>query len=88
MVRPTMTTTDPESGKTREDRDAIVRSAVADAIFDAVGTLSLLGFSLLFLAVGVRGLLVDGSTAVAVAALAASVAVAGSAFELIPPSRH
>ncbi|WP_076145349.1 hypothetical protein [Natrinema saccharevitans] len=83
-----MTTTDPESGKTREDRDAIVRSAVADAIFDAVGTLSLLGFSLLFLAVGVRGLLVDGSTAVAVAALAASVAVAGSAFELIPPSRH
>ncbi|OAQ52488.1 hypothetical protein HTG_12765 [Natrinema mahii] len=87
MVRPTMTTTDPESGKTRRDRDAIGRSAVADAIFDAVGTLSLLGFSLLFLAVGVRGLLVDGSTAVAVAALVASVAVAGAAFELVPPFR-
>ncbi|WP_241432732.1 hypothetical protein [Natrinema pellirubrum] len=82
-----MTTTDPESRKTRRDRDAIGRSAVADAIFDAVGTLSLLGFSLLFLAVGVRGLLVDGSTAVAVAALVASVAVAGVAFELVPPFR-
>ncbi|ELZ09076.1 hypothetical protein C478_17234 [Natrinema thermotolerans DSM 11552] len=82
-----MTTTDPESEKTREDRDAVVRSAVADAIFDAVGTLSLLGFSLLFLAVGVRGLLIDGSTGLAVASLAVSIAVAGAAFELVPPFR-
>ncbi|ELY42498.1 hypothetical protein [Natronorubrum sulfidifaciens] len=79
------TDTDTESGG--ETEHAVARSAVRDAIFDAIGTVVLLGFSLVFLFVGVRGLVVGSSLPLSAAFIAASLLVAGAALDLVPPFR-
>ena len=82
--------TNPESGieRDRDDRYATVRAASVDAILDAIGTVLLLGFALLFLAISVRALLIDAWSPIAVGFLVAAVAVAGAAFNLVPPFRE
>ncbi|EMA45528.1 hypothetical protein [Halobiforma nitratireducens] len=70
----------------RDERDERVRDTVRDGVYDAVGTVALLGFSLLFLAVGVRGLL-EGASALGGAFLVLAAVVAAAAFDLVPPFR-
>ncbi|GAB7118392.1 hypothetical protein [Natrinema pallidum] len=78
---------DPADDRDSDARYALVRAAYADAIFDAIGTVLLLGFALLFLALGTRGLLVDASTELAVGLILGAVVLAGVAFGLVPPVR-
>lgn len=74
-----------------EELYAVVRAAVKDALLDVVGTVALLGFALLFVATGVRGLLEAAGTTGAVASLALvglGVVVAAVALDLVPSIRE
>jgi len=80
-----------DGGTTETDRGEHVglsRSAVRNGILDAVGTVALLGFSLLALFIGVRGFFVDSSMAISGAFIAISCLLAAAAFNLIPPFRN
>lgn len=72
----------------REELYRIVRAAVEDAIRDVLGTVVLLGLSLVLLAAGASGLLTAGSaTGVAVGAglALAGLGLAAVALDLVPP---
>lgn len=73
-----------------EELYAVVRVAVKDALFDALGSVLLLGLALLFVAAGVRGLLSASSTvesAFGVVFVGLGVTIAAVAFDLVPPFR-
>ncbi|WP_293027159.1 hypothetical protein [Natronococcus sp.] len=75
----------------REELYAVVRAAVRDALLDVVGTVALLGFALLFVATGVRGLLEAAGTAGAAVSLvlvALGVVIAVVALDLVPSIRE
>ncbi|QFU84200.1 hypothetical protein GCU68_14300 [Natronorubrum aibiense] len=78
---------DTDTGLTSEPSDETEYAVVRDAIFDAVGTVALLGFALVFLFVGVRGFVVGSSLPLSAAFVAASLLVAGAALDLVPPFR-
>ena len=78
---------DTDTEPSDEPEHTVDRSVVRDAIFDAVGTVALLGFSLVFLFVGVRGFVVGSSLPLSAAFVAASLLVAGAALDLVPPFR-
>lgn len=74
----------------REELYAVVRAAVKDAMLDVVGTVALLGFALLFVATGVRGLLEAAGTTGAVVSLALvalGFVIAAVALDLAPSIR-
>lgn len=79
--------TDMDTEPSDEPEYTVGRSVVRDAIFDAVGTVALLGFALVFLFVGVRGFVVGSSLPLSAAFVAASLLVAGAALDLVPPFR-
>ena len=68
----------------------VVRSAVRDALMDILGTVALLGFALLFVAVGGQAA-ISGSTTTTIALGAGAVvvgfAIAAAALDLVPPFR-
>ncbi|MDG5817746.1 hypothetical protein [Natronococcus sp. A-GB7] len=75
----------------REELYAVVRAAVRDALLDVAGTVALLGFALLFVATGVRGLLEAAGTTGAVVSLALVVlgfAIAAVSLDLVPSIRE
>ena len=78
---------DTDTGPSGETEYTVARSAIRDAIFDAVGTVLLLGFSLVFLFIGVRGLVSGSSLPLSAGFVAASLFVAGAALDLVPPFR-
>ncbi|MFA9426915.1 hypothetical protein [Natronorubrum sp. A-ect3] len=78
---------DTDTEPSDEPEYTVNRSVVRDAIFDAVGTVALLGFALVFLFVGVRGFVVGSSLPLSAAFVAASLLVAGAALDLVPPFR-
>jgi len=80
-----------DGGTTETNRDEHVgmsRNAIRNGILDAVGTVAILGFSLLALFIGVRGFFVDSSMAISGAFIAISCLLAAAAFNLIPPFRN
>lgn len=75
---------------TEEELAALVEQSVRRSMLDVLGTVLLLGFSLLFLGIGARGLLTATTTvgiAIGLAAIAGGLALAAAAFGLIPPFR-
>ncbi|WP_152423231.1 hypothetical protein [Natrinema versiforme] len=58
-----------------------------DAIFDLVGTISLLIIALLFISIGTRALVIGGSTILGVGFIVSAIIIAAAAFNLIPPFR-
>lgn len=77
-----------DSDPDREEHYTTARLAVRDGALDVVGTISLLGFSLLFLFIGVRGFLIESSTAISSIFVIAACLVAAAAFNLVPPFRN
>lgn len=71
----------------QEEHYTVDQLAVRDGILDAIGTISLLGFSLLFLFIGVRGLFIGSSTVFSSLFVVAACLMAAAAFNLIPPFR-
>jgi len=79
-----------DGGTTEMSRDENVemsRNAVRDGVLDAIGTVSLLGFSLLALFIGVRGFFIGSSMAISGGFVIISCLLAAAAFNLIPPFR-
>ncbi|ELY83861.1 hypothetical protein C486_01489 [Natrinema gari JCM 14663] len=77
-----------DSDPDRADHYTTTRLAVGDGALDVVGTISLLGFSLLFLFIGVRGILIESSTALSSLFVIAACLVAAAACNLVPPFRN
>lgn len=61
-----------------------VRFGFKDAILDVIGTVLLLGFSLIFVFVGVRGLVIETSTAVSIAFVIGGFVLAMVALDFVP----
>ena len=76
-------------GLEREELYAVVQSAVRDALLDVLGTVVLLGFALLLVAVGGRAVISGSTTAVAlgVGAVVVGFAITAAALDLVPPFR-
>ncbi|SIR97831.1 hypothetical protein [Natronorubrum thiooxidans] len=90
-----MTDSDPEPktdggatvGFDQDELYTTVRTAVKDALLDILGTVSLLGFALLFVAVGAQALFTTSSTTGTVlggGAIALGFVIAATALELLP----
>ncbi|WP_265111881.1 hypothetical protein [Halosolutus halophilus] len=80
-----------DGGTTETNRDehvGVPQSAVRNGVLDAIGTIALLGFSLLALFIGVRGFFVDSSMAISGTFIVISCLLAAAAFNLIPPFRN
>ncbi|OIB57856.1 hypothetical protein [Natrialba sp. SSL1] len=78
----------PES---QHDSTADVRHGTRDALYDTIGTVALLGFSLLFIGVGTRGLVTAGSPAGGALGIAIGLfgfLLAGIAFDVVPLRRE
>ncbi|AGB31670.1 hypothetical protein C488_14397 [Natrinema pellirubrum DSM 15624] len=79
-----------DGGTTEMSRDENIempRNAVKNGVLDAIGTVALLGFSLLALFIGIRGFFIDSSMAISGGFVIASCLLAAAAFNLIPPFR-
>ncbi len=72
----------------REENVKVSRNAVRDGVLDAIGAVSLLGFSLLALFIGVRAFFIDSSLAVGGGFVIVSCLLAAAVFNLIPPFRN
>ncbi|MFC4990587.1 hypothetical protein [Saliphagus infecundisoli] len=83
--------TETDGGTSKMNRDGdmdISRNAVRDGVLDAIGTVSLLGFSLLALYIGARGFFTNSSMAISGGFIIVSCLLAAAAFNLIPPFRN
>lgn len=87
MVPDTEAPTGPDGKANRNDRYSTARAAVRDGVLDAIGTVALLGFSLVCLFVGTRGFVVGSSPAISGGFVVASCLLAAAAFDLVPPFR-
>ncbi|ELY99423.1 hypothetical protein C482_10351 [Natrialba chahannaoensis JCM 10990] len=75
----------------QHDSTADVRQGTRDALYDTIGTVALLGFSLLFIAVGTRELVTAGSAAGGALGIAIGLfgfVLAAIAFNVVPLSRE
>ncbi|QRV17450.1 hypothetical protein JMJ58_21070 (plasmid) [Haloterrigena salifodinae] len=76
-----------DSIKRNEELYSAAQAGSKDAIFDLVGTISLLIFALFFIFIGTRALVIGGSTILGVGFIVSAVIVAAAACNLIPPFR-
>ncbi|ADD06990.1 uncharacterized protein Nmag_3440 [Natrialba magadii ATCC 43099] len=75
----------------QHDTATEVREGTRDALYDTIGTVALLGFSLLFIGVGTRGLVTADSTASGALGVGIGlfgVVLAAIAFDVVPLSRE
>ncbi|MDG5821933.1 hypothetical protein [Natronococcus sp. A-GB7] len=82
--------TETNGGTTEMNRDEHAKTSrndVRSGVLDAIGTVALLGFSLLALFIGVRGLFIGSSMAISGGFVVVSCLLAAAAFNFIPPFR-
>ena len=80
-----------DGGTTEMNQDEnmeMSQDAVGGGVLDTIGTVALLGFSLLALALGVSEFFTDSSLAISGGFVIVSCLLAAAAFNLIPPFRN
>lgn len=85
------TPTSDSAADPQRDTAADVREGTRDALYDTIGTVALLGFSLLFLAAGTSGIVTADSTtsgALGVVLGLVGIVLAAIAFDVVPLSRE
>ncbi|SDQ66987.1 hypothetical protein [Natronobacterium texcoconense] len=86
MVLDTETDGGTASPMSQDEQYAVVYAAVTDALYDVLGTIALLGFALLFVYLGARGL-VEGFAEAGVLFLVFGLVVAAWALDIVPTVR-